>query len=192
MANVRVVGTQISNNRVPSVGIDRVVLGEAGRTATFNVLVNDHDADGNALAASLISQPGQGTVELNGDGSATYTTTVGAAVRDWFQYEVSDGNGGTGRGYVAIIFDGDGFSVVEPQTVAESEESGDEQLSLGLPQSSTAQADTSPAAIGQASIQEPASVAPSGSVFIGIVLLALSGLFLVAFGLWRRKRWASA
>ncbi|WP_119080383.1 Ig-like domain-containing protein [Chitinophaga alhagiae] len=40
---------------------------------TGNVLTNDRDPDGNALTASLVTAPVNGTVVLNADGSFTYT-----------------------------------------------------------------------------------------------------------------------
>jgi VCBS repeat-containing protein len=55
------------------------------------VLANDSDPDG-PLTAAKTSDPLQGTLSLNPDGSFTYTPNIGAAGSDSFTYEASDGS----------------------------------------------------------------------------------------------------
>jgi VCBS repeat-containing protein len=55
------------------------------------VLENDSDADGDTLTAVWVSDPVQGNLTLNGDGSFTYTPDAGYAGSDSFTYKVSDG-----------------------------------------------------------------------------------------------------
>jgi hypothetical protein len=58
---------------------------------TLGVLSNDTDPDGDALRASLVSQPAHGSVTLNTDGSFSYTPNTGYAGQDAFTYKASDG-----------------------------------------------------------------------------------------------------
>ncbi|HEX2054492.1 MAG TPA: tandem-95 repeat protein [Actinomycetota bacterium] len=55
------------------------------------VLANDSDAEGEPLAATLVSGPANGTVALNSDGSFTYTPSADFNGSDSFTYKVSDG-----------------------------------------------------------------------------------------------------
>ncbi|WP_270090706.1 autotransporter-associated beta strand repeat-containing protein [Sphingobacterium sp. SYP-B4668] len=55
-----------------------------------NVLTNDSDPESNALTASLVTPPVNGTVVLNADGSFTYTPNANYAGRDSLQYQVCD------------------------------------------------------------------------------------------------------
>ncbi len=71
-------------------------------TVTINVLGNDKDPDGDALAAALKTQAGNGTVTANADGTFTYTPNVGFTGTDSFTYSVSDGKGGTDSATVTV------------------------------------------------------------------------------------------
>lgn len=77
-------------------GAGPLVVGGAG------VLGNDHDVDGDPLAASVASGPGHGTVVVNPDGTFTYTPDPSFHGVDSFTYHVSDGRGGTDTGEVRI------------------------------------------------------------------------------------------
>ena len=66
--------------------------------AISGVLANDTDADGDVLAASLLTDVSHGTLTLNADGSFTYTPDADFFGTDTFDYTVSDGNGGVGAG----------------------------------------------------------------------------------------------
>jgi Bacterial Ig domain len=68
------------------------------------VLANDTDVDGDALAATLLSQPINGKVLLNADGSFTYTPDAGYQGGDFFSYQTSDGFllGGFADVYIAV------------------------------------------------------------------------------------------
>ena len=69
------------------------------------VLANDSDADGDDLTVAIATDPTNGNVALNADGSFTYTPTNGfvADGPDSFSYTVSDGNGGSDTGEVTIV-----------------------------------------------------------------------------------------
>ena len=59
--------------------------------AAPGVLANDTDRDGDDLAATLVSGPGDGTLELNEDGSLSYTPHQNFNGSDSFSYRASDG-----------------------------------------------------------------------------------------------------
>ena len=54
------------------------------------VLANDRDFDGDALTASLVTGPAHGSLQLNPDGSFTYTPLTGYAGLDSFVYTAND------------------------------------------------------------------------------------------------------
>src|SRR5690606_28167827 len=58
--------------------------------ATGNVLTNDSDTEGDALTASLVTAPVNGTVVLNADGSFTYTPNANYVGPDSLIYQVCD------------------------------------------------------------------------------------------------------
>ncbi|MGF1523392.1 MAG: Ig-like domain-containing protein, partial [Leptolyngbyaceae cyanobacterium] len=67
------------------------VAGTSENTATtIDVLANDSDVDGDALTVSA-GTAGNGTTEVNADGTVTYTPDAGFSGTDSFTYEVSDG-----------------------------------------------------------------------------------------------------
>ncbi len=59
--------------------------------ASLGVLANDTGADGDALTATLASEPAYGTLTFNADGSLTYVPGAGFVDGDSFTYTVSDG-----------------------------------------------------------------------------------------------------
>jgi broad specificity phosphatase PhoE len=59
--------------------------------ADNGVLDGDTDADGDPLTATIATEPGNGTVSLNDDGSFTYTPNAGFVGTDSFTYQASDG-----------------------------------------------------------------------------------------------------
>ncbi|MCF6390999.1 Ig-like domain-containing protein, partial [Mycobacterium sp. MBM] len=56
-----------------------------------NVLTNDSDPDGDTLTATLVTGPANGTLELNTDGTFTYTPTADFNGTDSFTYTAGDG-----------------------------------------------------------------------------------------------------
>jgi VCBS repeat-containing protein len=70
--------------------------------AASGVLANDTDPNGQALTASLVSNPSHGTVTLNGDGSFTYTPAANYFGTDSFTYQASDGTLTSSPGTVTI------------------------------------------------------------------------------------------
>jgi YVTN family beta-propeller protein/VCBS repeat-containing protein len=56
------------------------------------VLVNDTDVDGDALAAAVVKNPTKGTLNLNPNGSFSYTPNPNANGADSFTYKANDGS----------------------------------------------------------------------------------------------------
>lgn len=78
----------------PPVGAPDAYSLESGKVLTVNapgVLANDSDVDGDTLTAVLAQGPAHGKLQLNADGSFTYTPNAGFAGTDSFQYRASDG-----------------------------------------------------------------------------------------------------
>lgn len=66
----------------------------AGQTLTVSgsgVLTNDYDADGDAMTAQVVTQPSNGSLTLNSNGSFTYIPHTGFTGNDTFTYQASDG-----------------------------------------------------------------------------------------------------
>ncbi|MDX3915300.1 MAG: Ig-like domain-containing protein [Pseudosphingobacterium sp.] len=78
-----------STNDAP-VAVDDEIIVTENEPATGNVLTNDNDPDGNALTASLVTAPVNGTVVLNADGSFTYTPNSDFFGQDSVIYQVCD------------------------------------------------------------------------------------------------------
>lgn len=62
--------------------------------AAPGVLDNDFEPDADSLTAELVDGPTHGTLELNDDGSFTYTPEANYDGVDSFTYRANDGNGG--------------------------------------------------------------------------------------------------
>jgi hypothetical protein len=58
---------------------------------TVAVLANDTDSNGDALSVTALTQPANGTADLNSTGTVTYTPKAGFAGTDTFTYRASDG-----------------------------------------------------------------------------------------------------
>jgi hypothetical protein len=103
------------NLTVNSVNDNPVAVDDTGSTAEDTPLVvsapgvlgNDSDSDGGTLSAGSASDPANGSVVLNADGSYTYTPDADFNGADSFTYDVSDGQGGTDTGTVNITVSGD-------------------------------------------------------------------------------------
>ncbi|WP_188315810.1 Ig-like domain-containing protein, partial [Chitinophaga agrisoli] len=66
------------------------------------VLTNDTDTDGDALTATLITQPANGVLVFRPDGSFTYTPGLNYNGADNFTYRVCDGKGGCDTASVSL------------------------------------------------------------------------------------------
>ncbi|MBD2013333.1 DUF4347 domain-containing protein [Microcoleus sp. FACHB-53] len=76
----------------------------------ISVLANDSDIEGNSLSLSLGTNPSNGTVQINNNGTAsilsddflTYTPNNSFSGTDSFNYTINDGNGGTATATVTV------------------------------------------------------------------------------------------
>jgi len=81
-------------NNGPTANDDTYTLDEDG-SVTFNPLLNDTDPDGDTLTLDGASDPANGTLTDNGDGTYTYTPDPDFNGTDSVTYTIDDGNGGT-------------------------------------------------------------------------------------------------
>ncbi|MEG3906415.1 DUF4347 domain-containing protein, partial [Microcoleus sp. w2-18aC6] len=84
----------VTNNNLPFAVIDnyKTLHGQVLNVAVGEgVLANDIDLDGDLRTATLVTNPNNGTLGLNKDGSFTYTPNPGFFGPDSFTYTVSDG-----------------------------------------------------------------------------------------------------
>ncbi len=103
------------NNDYATIAIDE--------TATINVLHNDSDShdDNEALSVTdILDQPTNGTVELNADGTITYTPNEGYEGCDEFSYEVCDSEGFCDTGNVSVLVGGGNCLNIPP--IAQNDE----------------------------------------------------------------------
>ena len=89
------------DNDPPTAGADAVTTAE-DTPATFNVLANDADADGDALTIVSYTAVAHGVLVSNGAGSFTYTPAADFNGTDAFSYTITDGKGRTATAAVAI------------------------------------------------------------------------------------------
>ena len=87
----------VASNDVYSVGEGQVL-----NVAAAGLLLNDSDADGDALTATLSVGPIHGTVTVNDNGSFSYEHDGSETTNDSFSYSLNDGNGGVATGVVTI------------------------------------------------------------------------------------------
>jgi len=92
LCSVATVTVTVPNAQLPpSLGDDAVVIDE-DQTATGNLLTNDSDPNGDNLVINTtpVSDPTNGTVTINPDGSYTYVPNADFFGTDTFTYEVCD------------------------------------------------------------------------------------------------------
>ena len=79
-----------TTNAAPVANDDAATANRKGR-ASFNVLANDVDPDGDALFIENFTQPANGTISVASDGSVSYAANGGFSGVDTFTYTASDG-----------------------------------------------------------------------------------------------------
>ena len=88
-ATVRITITAVNDNPVANSDSASVLQGES---VIVNVIANDSDIDGDRLFISQVSNPLNGTVINNGNGTISYTPFATFFGEDSFTYTVSDGS----------------------------------------------------------------------------------------------------
>jgi VCBS repeat-containing protein len=97
-------GVAPSANTPPEARDDMLAAAE-DLPATYDphmLLANDSDRDGDLLRVTAVSGAANGSVVLNGDGTITFTSSPNFDGIAGFDYEVSDGNGGTATAHAMI------------------------------------------------------------------------------------------
>ncbi|WP_428623350.1 retention module-containing protein [Sedimenticola sp.] len=109
--------------------VNDAASGNEGSTITVltggatSVLANDTDAEGNPLTVTSFTQPANGTVTVNSDGTFSYTHDGSETTSDSFTYTISDGQGGTDTATVNLtIVAVNDAPVPSPSAVVLSEE----------------------------------------------------------------------
>jgi len=95
----------LAGNAVPTATLDAYFATNDAPldvSASIGVLVNDTDADGDTLTATVASDVSNGTLVLNPDGSFTYGADAGFVGADSFIYTADDGNGGIDTATVTL------------------------------------------------------------------------------------------
>jgi VCBS repeat-containing protein len=108
-------GTGTSNTATVSIRVNAipVATNDSGYTAivgtpltvsggVLGVLGNDTDADDSTLTANLVSQPANGSLSLNPDGSFVYIPNANFQGTDTFTYTASDGQATSNTATVSI------------------------------------------------------------------------------------------
>ncbi|MFK7768551.1 MAG: Ig-like domain-containing protein [Mariniblastus sp.] len=99
-AEVTIIVTAV--NDVPVADDDSVTIDEDTST-TIDVLDNDTDPEMESLAVTIVSQPINGTVTVNPDGSVTYVPFDDFNGTDTFEYEVCDPSGACDTAVVTVL-----------------------------------------------------------------------------------------
>ncbi|HEY6172912.1 MAG TPA: Ig-like domain-containing protein, partial [Kofleriaceae bacterium] len=84
------------------VAVDDAVTVDEGSSGTFDVVANDSDVDGDALAITAITQPEHGSAVIVDATHVSYTPAGLYSGPDAFSYTISDGNGGEASAVVSV------------------------------------------------------------------------------------------
>ncbi|WP_010232327.1 cadherin-like domain-containing protein, partial [Gillisia marina] len=84
------------------VALDDAVTTNEDTAVMISVLDNDSDPDGDPLTIISNTNPSNGIVVLNENGTFTYTPNANYNGQDSFEYTISDGNGGIDTATVLI------------------------------------------------------------------------------------------
>lgn len=86
----------------PPLAVNDTATTQGAKPVIIEVLANDYDANGDTLSVESVTQPANGTVTINNDGSVTYTPNTNTTGTDTFSYTISDGQGGTATATVTV------------------------------------------------------------------------------------------
>ena len=116
----------------PSAAADQYTMLAGNTLLGSGLLSNDQDVDGDALSVdpSPAVDAQNGTLQLNGDGSFSYTPNGNFYGTDSFSYRISDGNGNTAVAEVTINVDLVDISTPTPPQ-PEGEQGGEASGDLG-------------------------------------------------------------
>ena len=93
--------TVTNANDAPSANDDAASVAEDSASHAIDVLANDTDSDGDTLSLTAVTQGGNGSVAIAGNGVA-YTPNPDFVGTDRFSYTISDGSGGSDSAVVTV------------------------------------------------------------------------------------------
>jgi len=93
--------------------------------AAPGVLANDNDVDGNPLTAIKVTDPTNGRVTFNSDGSFTYTPALNYNGTDSFMYKANDGQVDSNIATVSITVTPPAILMLPSQTKAPTDPDSD-------------------------------------------------------------------
>ncbi|MFO0902889.1 MAG: Ig-like domain-containing protein [Pirellulales bacterium] len=121
IATVSITVTAVNSTPVAVADSYSVTTGQTLTTTASNgVLLNDTDADGDSLSATLFSLTTNGTLSLNANGSFTYTPNSGFTGVDSFSYRATDGTASSNTATVTITVNAASSTNTAPVGVADS------------------------------------------------------------------------
>jgi CSLREA domain-containing protein len=115
--------TLTNTNTAPTADDDAITVNEDTSASVLvggatSVLANDTDPESNALTAAVVTNPAQGTLTLNANGTFSYTPNANYYGADSFTYRANDGNtdSNTATVNITVTSVNDGSPVVAPAT----------------------------------------------------------------------------
>ena len=88
-------------NEAP-VAEDDTVTTEVGLSVTIDALANDSDEDGDTLTITTVTDPNNGTAQVNGGALIVYTPNANYQGADTFFYTIEDSNGAVDSGQITV------------------------------------------------------------------------------------------
>ncbi|WP_300533385.1 Ig-like domain-containing protein [uncultured Mameliella sp.] len=101
----------------PPVAEDDSASTDVDTAVLIDVTANDSDPDGDPLTVVFNTDPANGTVVDNGDGTFTYTPDAGFEGTDTFEYDISDSSGDSDTGVVTVAVGGEQSGNAAPDAV---------------------------------------------------------------------------
>ena len=121
--NCDIATVSVTVENLPPVAEDDSAATPLNTPVSVPVLTNDSDPNGDPLTVSdIVTQPENGTVSFTSQGTVIYTPNGDFAGTDTFEYEISDGHGGTDIAVVTIIVDDHAPTAVADSAVTKPEE----------------------------------------------------------------------
>ncbi|MFN4764673.1 Ig-like domain-containing protein, partial [Gillisia sp. Q332] len=112
------------------VAVDDVATTDEDNSVTISVLNNDTDVDGDDLTVVSTTNPDNGSVVINEDGTITYTPNENFNGTDSITYTITDGNGGTDTATVTITVNPINDAPVAVDDVASTDEDNSVTISV--------------------------------------------------------------